>query len=276
MNARGSEVVRPDGARPKAQVFRLRMGYRGHDFHGWQYQPDVRTVEGELRVALERLVGHPVETQGASRTDTGVHAYGQVVRFELETSLSRAAIARALEALTPNDIRVLRVEAMPNDFSPRFDAIEKRYVYHLATGSAPLFGQDRCWWSHGNLQISAMNEAASHWLGEHDFSSFQNQSQDPPESSIRSIRAARVTQDGNDVFFQVVGNGFLYRMVRNLVGTLVTIGRGRWSPDRARTCLEARDRRAAGPCAPPQGLYLMEIRYPGDPPCRIQVGRIEL
>lgn len=268
-----SDTKDSDPGSPRA--FRVRLGYRGQGFHGWQFQPDVRTVEGELRAALARLSGQEVETRGASRTDTGVHARGQVVSFELATGMSDAALRRALEALTPDDVRVHRVESVAPDFDPRADAIEKRYLYRIRAASAPsLFDSEYEWWVRSPLDAGAMDAAARAWVGTHDYRSFQNRSPNPPETSVRTILRTRVSRVGSEICFQVVGDGFLYRMVRNLVGTLVTIGSGRWSVDDAKRVLEARDRTAAGPCAPPQGLFLMEIRYPGDPPCPIESGRV--
>lgn len=257
------------------RTFRVRLGYRGQGFHGWQFQPDVRTVEGEVRAALARLSGREVETRGASRTDTGVHAVGQVVTFALDTEMSDGSMRRALEALTPDDVRVHRVETVSPDFDPRSDAIEKRYLYRIRAASTPsLFAHEYEWWVRSELDASAMDAAARHWIGTHDFRSFQNRSEDPPETSVRTILRTRVSRIGTQIDFQVVGDGFLYRMVRNLVGTLVTIGSGRWSVEDAERVLGARDRTAAGPCAPPQGLFLMEVRYPGDPPCPIESGRV--
>ncbi|MFQ5653412.1 MAG: tRNA pseudouridine(38-40) synthase TruA [Planctomycetota bacterium] len=248
--------------------FRIVLEYDGGGFHGWQAQIGLRTVEGCLREALAPLTDAAAMTAGASRTDAGVHALGQVALAVLETRLDAEELARALAARAPTDLGIVSLEEAADDFHPRHSAIEKRYLYRIVNSPRrPTFSQRHGWWVAPPLSLDAMAEGARAIVGRHDFEAFRNRSKDPPEESVRTIRVTRWDCTEEQVFFQVVGDGFLYRMVRNLVGTLVEVGRGRMEPAAIPEILLSRDRRRAGPSAPPQGLYLMEIAYPDTPLC---------
>lgn len=248
---------------------RLVLEYDGTEFHGWQVQRGVRTVEGCLREALGRLGGEVV-TYGASRTDAGVHALGQCALAELDTRLEVTALARALPALTPPDLRIVECRAAAPDFHPRHAALEKRYLYRVhCAPTAPALGGRYQWWWRQPLDLTTLQHGTTAIIGEHDFAAFRNHSDDGPETSVRRVRTAAWHRDGCDLFFQVVGDGFLYRMVRNLVGTLLEVGRGHWPPERVAEVLAGRDRALAGPTAPAHGLFLMEVAYADTEPCRL-------
>lgn len=249
---------------------RLVLAYDGTEFHGWQYQDGCRTVEGELRIALAEIAAGDVETAGASRTDTGVHALGNCALATLETRLDCTEVQRALTALTPADLAIVECREAAPDFHPRFDAVEKRYLYRVNTaGDDPVFGTRYQWWVRPALDERLMHESGQALVGEHDFAGYRNRSKDEPEDTVRRIRAVDCRRRGDHVFFQVIGEGFLYRMVRNIVGTLVEVGRGRFPPARVAEILRSGDRGEAGPSAPPEGLYLMEIAYPDTERCAI-------
>lgn len=251
--------------------FRLIVEYDGSRFHGWQAQAGLRTVEGELRAALARSCGGAVETAGASRTDTGVHARGQCALVRVDTALEPGALGRALEALTPADLGIVECREAAADFHPRHSALEKRYLYRVYSARrAPVFERGYEWWVRAPLDLERMRAAAHALEGTHDFSAFQNRSKDPPESPVRSLRAIDCQQVGDRFVVQVIGDGFLYRMVRNITGTLVEIGRGKLAPAECAAILSSRDRGHAGPCAPPNGLYLMEVAYPDTSPCTVE------
>ncbi len=250
--------------------FRLIVEYDGTHFHGWQCQEGSRTVEGELCAASRRLSSGAVESAGASRTDSGVHALGQSALIRAETNLDANAFGRALEALTPRDIGIVRCSAADPEFHPRFSALEKRYLYRVVSRRrTPLFGRGYEWWVRAPLDLARMQAAARLLTGTHDYAAFQNRSKDPPESSVRTLRALDCQQSGDRFAFQCIGDGFLYRMVRNLAGTLVDVGRGKLAADDCREILASRERSRAGPSAPPEGLYLMEVAYPDTPLCAI-------
>ncbi len=255
-------------------TYRIDLAYHGAEFHGWQYQEEARTVEGELRRALAPLFG-TIRTVGASRTDKGVHALGQVVRVECDRERGESELHKALEARTPRDIQVMRVRRVPAEFHPH-QAVEKRYLYSIDNGAQTnLFSGPVSWAVRTPLAVDAMQAAAQSLIGRHDFASFQNQSKDPPDSSVKEVREVCVQRFQSSVQVQVIGDGFLYRMVRNIVGTLVEVGRGALPADAVAGILAACDRRRAGPSAPPQGLFLMEIRYPGEPPLALSGQRFD-
>lgn len=267
-------------------AYRLLLEYDGSDFHGWQVQDGLRTVEGCLREALRRFVpdadgeppvrpavptaDDPVRTFGASRTDAGVHAFGQCVIAELDTQVEPDELRRALEALTPPDLGIVSCQMAEPGFHPRFHALEKRYLYRLhLSDREPVFAARRVWWQLPSLDVDAMKRATEPLVGRHDFMAFRNRSKDAPEGTVRTIRHADWRQVGPEVFFQIIGTGFLYKMVRNLVGTLTQVGRGRYTPEQIPEILASRDRTRAGVTAPPQGLYLMEIAYEDTTPCTV-------
>lgn len=253
-----------------------RIGYRGAEFSGYAEQPGQRTVQGELRQALETALRRPVDMECAGRTDSGVHALAQYVSVPV-TSEELERVGRRLHAslvaLTPDDISVLGLFRARAGFSARFDARRRSYRYRICCGPArPVLAWDHAWWLRGvgSLDVAAMDEAASHLVGEHDFKSFCKASsaeliESDGRSTSRFLEAVRVTDDieGGEkiVAIDVVGNAFLHNMVRSITGTLVEVGRGHRDSEWVVSALLARDRRAAGPTAPAKGLTFQSVEY---------------
>lgn len=243
--------------------FRLTLEYDGAGFAGWQVQPGgTRTVQGVLAAALERIAGHPCRPAGASRTDAGVHAEGQLASIELETGLDAGRLLRALNGVLPPDLAVVEAALAPPGFHARRAARSKLYRYRIWNGEcrSPL----RAAHSHRvftPLDLPALRRAASHLLGRHDFRSFQA-ARAAPGSTVRTLH--RVDVEGEtrgEVRLWVEGDAFLRHMVRILAGTLVEAGIGRRDPDDLPALLAARDRSRAGPTAPARGLCLVRVGF---------------
>jgi len=240
---------------------KLVINYDGTDYFGWQRQRRQRTIQQTLEDAITHLCGVPVELFGSSRTDSGVHALGQVAHFDVDTRVPTSNLVKAVNNLLPQDITVVRADEVP----PTFDAIKntkrKLYRYGIYTRPVrPVMDIRYCWHRPGKLNVETMTQCADMLIGTHDFKSFANAS-DKRTSSVRTITKCTVTREENWVLIDVEADGFLYNMVRNIVGTLVEVGRGRWTPSRFADILKARDRSFAGPIAPPSGLCLMRIEY---------------
>lgn len=250
----------------------VRLGYRGADFAGFAEQPGQRTVAGELRHALETALRRPVELTCAGRTDAGVHALAQYVSLPATTeelALDGGRLLRSLVALTPDDISIRGLYQAPAGFSARFDAQMRRYRYRIAVGEArPVLAWDHAWWYRGNLDVAAMAEAAQVLVGEHDFKSFckaVSAEGKPTSRYVESVVVREVEEAGEPlVAIDVAGNAFLHNMVRTMAGTLVEVGRGHREPGWIAQVLAARDRKAAGPCAPAKGLVFVGVEYPQD------------
>lgn len=244
------------------RTMKLTIAYDGTAFAGWQMQAGQRTVQGVLEEALWPIEKRRVVVHAAGRTDAGVHAAGQVVSFELESNISCDALRRALNARLPDDVRVMRVEEAPSGFNARFDARLKTYRYAFYTGEVvPPPIRHFVWHVPYELDLAAMNEAASYLVGEHDFAAFQAAGSEV-RSTRRRIVASRVVDEGGGlVSYQVTGTGFLRHMVRTIAGTLVDVGRGRRPADDIPRILASRDRSQASATAPPQGLTLLEVEY---------------
>lgn len=244
---------------------KLLITYDGTDFSGWQRQPDRRTVQQVLEEAIGRLTGVEPATNASGRTDAGVHALGQVVHFYTASEHSTNVFRKALNAMLPPDVRVKGVWDMPQSFHSTLDAKSKMYRYvidnHSIADPLRLRYSDHVYLP---LDVAAMNRAAQFLKGRHDFHSFETNWPNRT-SSVRTIYEISVTRHGDTVHVEVEADGFLYNMVRSITGTLVQVGIGRWSESRVGEALAAEDRRAAGPTAPPQGLFLAWVRYAGDP-----------
>ncbi len=245
--------------------FRLVLEYDGAGFEGWQIQPgETRTVQGALVRAAQKLSGGgEVVVRGSGRTDSGVHAAGQVASVALDTELDAEALLRALNGNLPRDVVVHDVEPCDEAFDPRRLAKTKCYAYAVWNGAlrSPL-RTARYVHVPAPLDLPAMREAVLGLKGEHDFASFQAAGSDV-EHTVRTLHRIRVSGDsGGEVFFEFEGTGFLRHMVRNLVGTLLEVGQGRREPDSMAGLLEARDRALAGPTAPAHGLTLAWVEYP--------------
>lgn len=239
---------------------RLDISYDGAPFHGFARQPNVTTVQGDLEDALSRLFRRDVETVGAGRTDAGVHALGQVVSVEAPDDTDETKVRDALNAMLAPSIAVSAVRRVENDFHARFSALSRMYVYAILVGETPdPFLAKTTLYHPEPLDVAAMNEAAGALTGPRDFTSFGR----VPEgaSAERLLYELRCRQTGDVVRIRARANAFIQQMVRSLVGTLVHVGEGRRRPDEVGAILEARDRSAAGPVAPPHGLCLVSVEY---------------
>ena len=244
---------------------RLLVTYDGAPFHGWQIQRDVRTLEGELTNALSRLAGQPLKLQGASRTDAGVHALGQVAHFDYDGRLGPPELLKALNALAHPAVRVWRCEPCAPDFHARHDARGKLYRFDLWVDRIhhPLH-RERTLQVKQRLDLEAMQRGASHLVGHHDFTALRSASCDARSPWV-TLHSIDVLGEPPLVRVEVAGAAFLKYMVRSIVGTLLEVGRGHRDPDSLPALLASRDRSLAGPTARPHGLHLVYIRYPGHP-----------
>jgi tRNA pseudouridine38-40 synthase len=248
------------------RTIRLTLAYEGTRYSGWQTQPGRATVQGVLAEAIRGVTGEVIAPRGSSRTDAGVHALGQVVAFRTSSLLEPAVWARALNAKLPADVSVVAATAAPDDFDPIGAAVRKTYRYRIHDAPwRPVLQRHLVWRWKSRLDVAAMQAAAGHLVGEHDFTSFET-TPSTRRSKVRNIHVADVFRhtgydDAADaeVWLEVVGNGFLYNMVRIITGSLVMVGCGKRSPEWIRDVIAARHRPAAGPTAPPQGLVLVSI-----------------
>lgn len=242
---------------------RLRLCYDGTDFHGWQRQVDRRSVQQEIEEVLARLTGVMPTLNASGRTDAGVHALGQVVHFYTASRLTADAIARGLNALLPEDVRILEADEVSQAFHATLDARSKTYRYEIDNGPiADPFRRRFAWhlWPSPPLDVEAMRRAAQALIGRHDFRSFETNWPNRT-SSVRTIFRLVVDRQGTAVFVEVEADGFLYNMVRSITGTLVLVGKGHRPESFPGDALRAESRTAAGPTAPPQGLTLLRVRY---------------
>lgn len=240
---------------------KLTLAYDGTDFKGWQTQPGFRTVQETLETAIGTLTGERVRLNASGRTDTGVHAIGQVANFYANTTHPARVLIRAINAHLPADIVISHAEDVPEAFDANRDARRKLYRYVIHDGEIPnLFMRRFCCQSRHRLNIEAMRQAAVPLLGRHDFHSFET---DWPNrmSSIRTITHLALNRAGDWIWIDVEADGFLYNMVRAIAGTLINIGRDYWPVSQVAEILHAEDRALAGPTAPAQGLFLMRVSY---------------
>lgn len=240
---------------------KLTIAYDGTAYHGFQRQDNALTVQQVLEERLAKIFGHQIKLTGAARTDAGVHACGQVASLRTTGSIPAGRIAAAARGLLPDDIVVRAAEEMPADFHARYSAKGKVYLYRLYGGTvSDPFRRNFAWRVCGEPDAVLMDQAAQAVVGTHDFSAFRAAG-GAPVTPVRTIFAASCRQTGDSLECFFWGNGFLYHMVRNLVGTLVEVGLGRRSVADFRATLEGRDRARAGVTAPPQGLYLKQVFY---------------
>jgi tRNA pseudouridine38-40 synthase len=240
---------------------KLLLCYDGTDFHGWQRQCDRRTVQQVLEEAIGQLTGTASPTKASGRTDAGVHALGQVAQFCTASLHAPEVFVRGLNALLPHDVRVLGATEVPESFHATLDAKGKLYRYVIDNG--PIADPCQIRYSHHvfqELDVPLMHQAAQALLGRHDFHSFETHWPNRT-SSVRTIQRIGVSRVGRFVWVEVEADGFLYNMVRTITGTLILVGLNRWPPARVAQALAAEDRQKAGPTAPPQGLFLVRVRY---------------
>lgn len=239
------------------------VAYEGTRYAGFQRQAGgVETIQGVLEAAIARITGSVVNVVGAGRTDAGVHALGQVVHFNSETRLGESQLLKALNAVLPRDIVIREVSEVPTEFHSRFSAISKTYSYRIWNDPVrPVFHREWLYHHKYSLDTAAMQEAAALLIGQHDFKSFQA-SGSSVKSTVRTVHFCELTADGPELLIRINADGFLYHMVRNIVGTLILVGTGRLSLSGFEAVLAACDRNAAGPTAPASGLCLEEVFYP--------------
>ncbi|MEM1156676.1 MAG: tRNA pseudouridine(38-40) synthase TruA [Verrucomicrobiota bacterium] len=249
----------------KTQNYKLTIAYHGARYCGWQRQPDQISIQETIETTLTRMWGGTdrITIHSAGRTDTGVHALGQVAHFTAPAKFRERGILRnALNANLPDDIRILQAIRVPADFHSRFSAVGKTYHYQLFCREMhdPM-ELGRSWQMRRQLNLAMMREAAEHFLGRHDFASFASNPGYERENTVRTIHNIRFVKQGPRITLKFHGDGFLYRMVRNLTGAIVRAGDGRLTPAEIHTILTARNRSSAPPPAPAHGLYLVKVFY---------------
>jgi tRNA pseudouridine38-40 synthase len=250
------------------RYFKLTIAYDGTDFHGWQFQNNKATVQGEIVAVLRRLTQENVQLNGAGRTDAGVHAFGQVANFRTQSALSAAEFQRALNALLPPTIRIMAAEEVGPGFNARWSAKSKMYRYRIYRGRVvPPFAWRYVLHYPFPLNEDAMRDAAARFVGMHDFSSFAastgSEDDDKERDMQREIYATELkrTEDGEELWFTVHGRSFLRYMVRKMVGTLLDVGRGKLTPVDIDKLYELKDRSKSGPTVPPQGLCMLSVEH---------------
>jgi len=250
--------------------YALKIEYNGAPFCGWQKQVDLPTVQGVINEALQMLDAECEGVQGAGRTDTGVHATGQVGHVDLAKKIAPARLLEALNFHMRNQgVAVVACALAPDDFHARFSAIERRYTFRLLSRRAPMtFDKGTMWQVKHGLNLEAMQEGAKHLIGKHDFTTFRS-TVCQALSPVKTLDELRIEQipyrGGVETRFQIRARSFLHNQVRSFVGTLERVGAGSWAPLQVKAALEAQSRPACGPVCPPHGLYLSEVSYPQDP-----------
>lgn len=251
--------------------YAFRIEYDGRPFAGWQRQTNAPSVQQVLEEALAKLQSFEPRATTAGRTDSGVHATGQVASVDLEQPWDVFRLAEALNwHLKPNPVAITACAEVDDDFSARFSALSRSYTYRLVTRRAPVVHDAGFVWQvRGALDVAAMSEAAHHLIGKHDFTTFRAvhcQAKSPVKTLDQiEIEAVPALGGGREIRFHLKARSFLHNQVRSIVGSLERVGAASWDPDDMRTALEACDRAACGPVAPPDGLYMTAVGYPDDP-----------
>jgi tRNA pseudouridine38-40 synthase len=240
---------------------RIRIAYDGSKFYGWQRQSGFETVQEALEEGLEALVGARVVVHGSGRTDAGVHAMGQVASFHVDTKLEDERLLFALNHHVPEGVVVRDLETCADDFHAQYSARGKRYLYLVRTTRfPPAFGTEHCLWTRGTLDLREMRRAAQCMVGEHDFSALASAGS-PRKTNVRKISGIHIVARRDGFALIVQGNGFLYNMVRAMVGTLLQVGQGQRRSGDTSALLQSKDRSQAGPTASASGLYLRSVLY---------------
>ena len=244
------------------QNYRMTLQYEGTKYNGWQKQGNTpNTIQQKLESILQKLDGAEVEVRGSGRTDAGVHALGQVASFALEHAFPAGEVMDYINRYLPRDIAVVALEEAPQRFHARLNAKGKHYRYRIHQGSVPdVFGRRYSWDCPDTLDVAAMEAAAAHLVGKLDFQTFSD-TKPGKKSTVRRVDAITFSREGCDLIIDFRGEGFLYHMVRLLVGTLAEVGAHRLLPGQIPALLAAKDRKQAGPLAPACGLMLMEVTY---------------
>lgn len=240
---------------------KLTIAYDGTNYCGWQVQPNGITIEEILNRKLSEMTGEPITVIGASRTDSGVHARGNVAVFDTNSLIPAERMAYALNRKLPEDIVIVKSEEVPSDWHPRYQDCTKTYEYHIWNSEVPdPTKRHTTYHVSYRLNLEDMRKAAGYLVGEHDFVSFCSIHKNV-KTTVRTIYELVIEKQAEELVIRIRGNGFLYNMVRIIVGTLLRVGRGFYTPEQVKEILEAKNREAAGVTAPPQGLMLMEIQY---------------
>lgn len=242
--------------------FKLTIEYDGSAYHGWQRQPNGPSIQSAIENAIRRMTHQTITLIGSGRTDAGVHALGQVANFKCDTRIEPDAFQKGLNSILADDIVIQACIEVPIEFHSRFDVKSKRYHYHILNQPLPkAVGRHYNWWIRRQLDLKAMREAAHHLLGRHDFKAFEGAGS-PRSHTIRHIMLADLTDQPNGIIqFGVEADGFLRYMVRNIVGTLVAVGRGDIDASQFKTILLSKDRNKAAATAPAHGLFLVKVSY---------------
>lgn len=256
--------------RSGAQNVLITIQYDGTNFSGWQIQPEQRTVQGEIEYVLKYIAGEDVHIHGTSRTDAGVHALGQCASFEWKSTMPVEKLPMVMNRRfgacgmgrsgRPGDIKIVGAKVMPEGFHARYDCKGKTYRY-IIDRSGNIFNRNQAFLFGEELDLEAMREAAAHIVGTHDFKCFEAAGGTPRETTVRTISSLIITEEDERILIEVTGDGFLYNMVRIIVGTLTEVGQGKIKASDLPEIIESRNRSRAGFTAPPQGLYLKEIYF---------------
>ena len=242
--------------------YRLTLEYDGTPFLGWQVQPGGPSVQGRLMQAIAKLTGTPVHVYGAGRTDSGVHALGQVAHVDLEKDYPLHVVREAINYhVRPEPIAVVDVAIVPDTFDARFSAIQRHYLFRiLARRAPPAVDKNRVWWVPQALDAEAMAAASPRLEGRHDFTTFRAAGCQA-KSPIKTLERFRVSTHGDEIRIETSARSFMHNQVRSMVGSLKMVGEGKWSADDLSSALDARDRARCGPVTPPSGLYLVRVEY---------------
>ena len=239
----------------------LTVAYDGTAYHGWQIQPNGETIEGILNRCLSETLGEKIEVIGASRTDSGVHAMGNIAVFDTDSPIPADKISYALNQRLPEDIKIQKSEEVASDFHPRHCESRKTYEYRIYCAPFPMpVKRLYAHYTYIPMDMERMRRGASYLVGKHDFKSFCS-AEAQVETTVRQVDSVEVVQEGQEIVIRVAGRGFLYNMVRIIAGTLMEVGRGHIAPEEVKTILEAKDRQAAGPTAPACGLTLVKYEF---------------
>jgi tRNA pseudouridine38-40 synthase len=248
--------------RNKQRRIALILNYDGTGFNGWQIQPEGRSVQSEIQKALKIILGSETPVVASGRTDTGVHALGQVIHFDAGSDIALSRLCVGMNGILPRDVSVRNAFDVPHDFNARFSAVEREYLYRIF--NAPLrspFSHYRAAWIARPLDEQFINRALSYCIGTHDFSSFCKMKSAIDQNTVRTVTAAECVRIGNTIEVTIRGNAFLHNMVRSLIGTVLELHKREMPAETMKSIITARDRRSGGETAPAYGLYLKRVTY---------------
>lgn len=248
-------------------LYRMVIAYDGTDYGGWQIQPNATSIQSVLQDTLARILQEPVMVTGSGRTDAGVHALGQVAHFTVSKEIDKSRVLASLNSLLPKDIRVRLLEDAPEGFHSRYSTKSKIYHYHITTGFRDPFRRRYTTYHPFPFNLEAVKKAAQCFVGTHDFTTFANESSagSAARDPVRTIYRLDVIEEEHGYRFEFEGEGFLYKMVRNIMGTLLDVGSGKLTAADIKPLFQARDRRKASKTAAPEGLFLIRVDYEGWP-----------